>query len=280
MGRFVVRECYPSNMVWLLDEIKEVMTTIARSETVEAMVDTTSYHFSDTPMAHFSPEVFKTMKKLRLLGVKGHFTLSEPNYFPEDLRWLCWYLYPFQSLRMNSGLTKLVGLEMQCCELKQLQIQEKVILPNLKVMDLSFSCSITSFPDISGVPNLERLNLSFCSELVDVHQSVLLHERIIHLELSCCVSLKILASHIHMKSLQTLHLNGCTSLERLPEVSREMARLLVLDIDGCDMISIQPSSIVLFTSLRLLNIGRHSYIIPKQGNIRVRLFHRIFFKKL
>ncbi|PWA50114.1 Leucine-rich repeat-containing protein [Artemisia annua] len=228
------------------------------SEKVEAIVDTTRYHFSDTPMPCCSAEVFKTMKKLRLLDVKGKFTVSEPEYFPEDLIWLCWYLYPFESLRIKGGMTKLVGLEMQSGHMKQLQIEEKVILPNLKFMDLSFSCSITSFPDISGVPNLERLNLSFCSELVEVHQSVLLHERIIHLYLSDCDSLRSLPSSIYMKSLQTLHLNGCISLEKFPEVSSEMGCLLVLNIDGCERIRELPSSLELLTGLIILTMGKYS----------------------
>ncbi|GKD96689.1 TMV resistance protein N-like protein [Tanacetum coccineum] len=228
-----------------------------RSEKVEAIVDTTRYHFSDTPMPCCSADVFKTMKKLRLLDVKGKFTVSEPKYFPEDLIWLCWYLYPFQSLRIKGGMTKLVGLEMQSGHMKQLLIEKKVILPNLKFMDLSFSCSIKSFPDISGVPNLERLNLSFCSELVEVHESVLLHERIIHLYLSNCDSLRILPSSIYMKSLQTLHLNGCVSLERFPEVSREMGSLLVLNIDGCDRMRELPSSIQLLTGLIILTMGKY-----------------------
>ncbi|GJZ39583.1 major facilitator superfamily protein [Tanacetum coccineum] len=99
-----------------------------RSEKVEAIVDTTPYHFSNTHMPCCSVEVFKTVKKLRLLNVKGKFTVSEPEYVPEDLIWLCWYLYPFQSLRIKGGVTKLVGLEMQYGHIKQLQIQEKDLL--------------------------------------------------------------------------------------------------------------------------------------------------------
>nr|GEZ08838.1 hypothetical protein [Tanacetum cinerariifolium] len=55
------------------------------------------------------------------------------------------------------------------------------------------------------------------ADLVDVHQSVLLYERITHLYLSYCDSLQILPSSMYMKSLQTLHLNGCMNLDRFPK---------------------------------------------------------------
>lgn len=73
-------------------------------------------------------EVFKSMNKVRLLQVRGVLTLSEPIYFPEELRWLCWSLYPFESLRLTSGMTKLVGLEIRRGQMKQLHIEKMVHL--------------------------------------------------------------------------------------------------------------------------------------------------------
>ncbi|XP_071713752.1 TMV resistance protein N-like isoform X2 [Rutidosis leptorrhynchoides] len=269
MGRSVVRECYPNKMVWDLEEIEEVMVTIdkyiytlmicwlQKSKKVEALVDMTHYHFSDIPTASCKAEVLKSMDKLRLLDVKGKFTSAEPKYFPQQLRWLTWFTYPFESLRIRSNMPKLVGFEMQSGLMKQLQIVETVILPNLKSMDLSFSYSLKRFPDITGVPNLEHLNLSFCSELEEVHHSVLLHEKIIHLQLISCVSLRILPSPIRMKSLQSLHLNGCSSLEIFPNISEEMGRPLVLDLDGCDRICGLPLSIGFLTGLVILTKGKN-----------------------
>nr|GEX89021.1 TMV resistance protein N-like isoform X1 [Tanacetum cinerariifolium] len=257
MGRYIVCECYPHTIVWVPEEIKEVMTTNDRLETVEAIVETKVDAFSGRPIPLCSEDVFRAMKKLMLLHVAWQCTLHEPTYFPEQLRWLCWYLYPFQSLLINGSMAKLVGLEMQSGQMKQLQIERKIILPNLKYMDLSFSNNMTSFPDISGVPNLESLNLSNCVQLLEVHQSVLFHDRIIHLDLSNCLILKILPSCIQMKSLQTLLLKCCKSLERFPEVSRETGNLLLLDINGCDNIRALPSSIKNLTSLTILIMGKY-----------------------
>ncbi|GJT70556.1 NB-ARC domains-containing protein, partial [Tanacetum coccineum] len=90
---------------------------------------------------------------------------------------------PFESLTLTRSLAKLVGFEMPFGGMKQLQIEEKVILCNIKFMDLRHSYKITSFPDVIAVPKLESLILSDCG-LVEVHQSVLLHDRIKHLDLT------------------------------------------------------------------------------------------------
>ena len=107
-----------------------------RRETVEAIEDE---HFST--MTCHDVDVFTSMQKLRLLILRRKFTSSEPTYFPEQLRWLSWYLYPFQSLLINGGMTKLVGLEMQSGQMKQLQIERKV--PFLCEYELLLSASLT-----------------------------------------------------------------------------------------------------------------------------------------
>jgi len=71
-------------------------------------------------------EVFKSMKKLRLLDVGRGFTSSEPTYFPDQLRWLHWSMYPFDSLNLTTDMTKLVSLNMPYGFMKQLQMEKKV----------------------------------------------------------------------------------------------------------------------------------------------------------
>ncbi|GJS49690.1 TMV resistance protein N-like protein [Tanacetum coccineum] len=60
MGRYIVCECYPHTIVWVLEEIKEVMTTSARLETVEAIVETKFDAFSGRPIPSCSEEVYAT----------------------------------------------------------------------------------------------------------------------------------------------------------------------------------------------------------------------------
>ncbi|PWA76388.1 Leucine-rich repeat-containing protein [Artemisia annua] len=235
------------------------ITQSPRSETIEAIVDTRYDDPFDKHNYNCSAEVFKSMKKLRLLQVRNRFTLREPTYFPEQLKWLSWFSYPFQTLRLTS-MTKLVGLEISRSHIIQLQIEKKVVLSNLKSIDLFGLNELRMFPDVVGVPNLERLKLTWCSQFVEIHHSVFLHEKIIHLDLSHCIRLRMLPSCIQMASLQTLHLKGCKSLERFPEVSMEMRRLLVLNMYGCDLIYQLPSSIRLLSGLIVLAMGRHCVV--------------------
>ncbi|GKB84929.1 TMV resistance protein N-like protein isoform X1, partial [Tanacetum coccineum] len=250
MGRCIVLKCNPNNMVWVAEEIKEVMTTTTRLKTVEAIVDTEG-------MTSFSAEVLNSMKKLKLLEVRGYFTWSEPTCLPEQLRWISWTRYPFESLRITS-MINLVGLEIAIGYIEQLQIDKKVILTNLKFINLLASSSITSFPDVSGLPNLERLELSGCEQLVDVHESVFLHERIILLDLTDCSNLDIHPPFNRMKSLLNLRLHNCKSIQRFPKISKETGRLSVLDMDGCEMMRRLPSSISLLTSLTVLTVKKYN----------------------
>ncbi|XP_076900611.1 TMV resistance protein N-like [Bidens hawaiensis] len=252
MGQCVVRECYPNSMVWVLEEIKEVMTKINLLEAVEAIVEPLKNCRS---IGCCSAELFKSMKNLRLLDIKDRFTSSEPTYFPEQLRWLNWSDYPFDALRITRDMTKLVGLSSPYGEMRQLQIDKKVIFPNLKYITLTYSMSITMFPSVSGVPNLEWLDLSCCDSLVEVHESVFVHEKIIYLNLSHCERLWNLPTCIRMKSLETLLLDDCNCLERFPEVSMGMERWSVLDIQHSRSIWALPSSIRLLTGLTTLRMG-------------------------
>ncbi|XP_076958727.1 TMV resistance protein N-like [Bidens hawaiensis] len=252
MGQCVVRECYPNTMVWVLEELKEVMTTINRLEAVEAIV--TPWKI-DRPIVCCSAEYLKSMKNLRLLEVKEGFTSDEPTYFPEQLRWLSWPNYPFDSLRITREMIKLVGLYIPYGLIRQLHIEIKVIFPNLKYINLESSLSITKFPTIVGVPNLEWLNLSFCDNLVNVHESVFVHKKIIYLNLSHCESLENFPACIRMKSLKTLLLDGCNRLERFPQFSTDMEKLSVLDIQRSRNIWALPSSIRILTGLTTLLMG-------------------------
>ncbi|PWA67106.1 disease resistance protein (TIR-NBS-LRR class) family [Artemisia annua] len=215
MGRCIVLKCNPNNMVWVAEEIKEVMTTTTRLETVEVIVDT-----------------------------------EGTTSFSAELRWIQWRGYPFESLRITRGsMPNLVGLEITGGYVEQLQIDKKVILTNLKYINLPAS-SITSFPDVSGLPNLERLILLDSEQLVEVHESVFLHERIIHLDLRGCHNLEIPPPCIRMKSLRYLCLRDCRSLERFPEISKETGSLSVLDI--CEKLCIQ--GLTPLSCLRILHL--------------------------
>ncbi|KAL9995127.1 hypothetical protein Hdeb2414_s0839g00952711 [Helianthus debilis subsp. tardiflorus] len=147
MGWCIVRECYPNKMVWCSKEIKEVMTITARLETVEAIAET-----QDNYDLCCSEDIFKSMKKLKLLQVRGRFISGVPTYFPEQLKWLRWFFYPFPYLIITRDASKLVGLEMTFGWMYRLHIKNGVQFVNLKVV----LCTSLTLPLLKQTSSISR----------------------------------------------------------------------------------------------------------------------------
>ncbi|KAK2992960.1 hypothetical protein RJ640_007342 [Escallonia rubra] len=84
----------------------------------------------------------------------------------------------------------------------------------LKMIDLSHSHGLVSdILDFSLVPNLERLVLKHCINLIEVHESIGVLQRLVLLNLKGCQNLRKLPTTIHqLKSLEELILSGCSKL--------------------------------------------------------------------
>ncbi|KAK2983029.1 hypothetical protein RJ640_001112, partial [Escallonia rubra] len=89
----------------------------------------------------------------------------------------------------------------------------------LKMIDLSHSHGLVSgILDFSLVPNLERLVLKHCINLIEVHESIGVLQRLTLLNLKGCQNLEKLPTSIHeLKSLKKLNLSGCPKLHESPE---------------------------------------------------------------
>lgn len=108
-------------------------------------------------------------------------------------------------------------------------------------------------PDFSGIPNLERLILSGCVRLIELHPSLGTLKRLTQLDLKNCKCLKVIPFNISLESLLILTLSGCSRLKNFPKIVGNMQSLKELHLDGTSIQELHPS-IELLTGLVLLNL--------------------------
>ena len=123
-------------------------------------------------------------------------------------------------------------------------------------MDLSNCKNITKVPNLSLIaPNIKELILRACINLVEVHQSVGLLEKLKLWSLSGCVNLRNIPRNLKLKSLKKLHFYGCESLEQGTEVLfSSIGYLIALHELSISLKNVKevPSSISNLKNLRLL----------------------------
>lgn len=105
-----------------------------------------------------------------------------------------------------------------CLDLEFLQF-----VGNLKILNIGESESLTTTPDFTGVPNLEKLSLMSCPRLSNVDRTIGVLGKLTSLNLGWCNNLKYLPSSIcNLRSLETLSLGLSSKLEQLPEKLGDM----------------------------------------------------------
>ncbi|PSS24525.1 TMV resistance protein like [Actinidia chinensis var. chinensis] len=118
------------------------------------------------------------------------------------------------------------------------------MLRSLKILNLSRSHCLVNSPDFSHLPNLEKLKLKDCVNLVGVHESIGELERLVLLNLRGCKNLRKLPSEIvNLKSLEKLILSDCSMLDKLPPELGKMESLKVLHADGINQLSLNTGEV-------------------------------------
>ncbi|KAJ9554658.1 hypothetical protein OSB04_018703 [Centaurea solstitialis] len=241
MGHYIVRGENPKNpekhsRVWQRGDVLNIcnMDATMRNDRIEALQ--IGMHHDKLP--HILHEVVGNMTKLRWISVDR---------------------YPPPSL----------SREFQPMELCYLQLQWSDYLPNLKAIEIHRSFDLVRTPDFDGLPCLERMILSECANLKEIHPSIGYHERLIFLYLKECTSLEMFPPIIRMKNLETLKLCDCTQLQKFPEIQMNMDKLVELQLRQSGIESL-PSSIGKYcTSLVSLNLKECRSLRSIESNFRL-----------
>jgi Leucine-rich repeat (LRR) protein len=123
----------------------------------------------------------------------------------------------------------------------------------LKSINLSECESITKLPDLCA-PNLETLDLSYCRNLIEVHESNGFLGKLKEWNLEYCEKLQILPSRLMLKSLKYFDLSFCSRLEKFPYIHPEMKCLEDLYLSKSGIREL-PSSLGYLTGLSTLQLN-------------------------
>ncbi|KAF5464315.1 hypothetical protein F2P56_014399 [Juglans regia] len=252
MGREVVRQESPTNpgahsRLFNHEDVHDLLEEDTGTENVQAIVVDFP---EDDDMIHLSSKAFKKMKRLRLFRCRNAWFSGELKSLPNGIRVLDWPKCPLQSLPQFHG-DRLVILRMPFSLIQEIRLEFK----NLTVMDFRGCEFITKLSDISSCPNLMKINLSYCKNLVEVHDSVgLILDKLVNLRFNGCFNLKSFPRRLQLRYLGFLDLNDCSSLQNFPEIECEMENLREVHLRGTTIEEL-PSSIGYLTGLESLELG-------------------------
>uniref|UniRef100_A0A7N2M6N9 Disease resistance protein Roq1-like winged-helix domain-containing protein n=1 Tax=Quercus lobata TaxID=97700 RepID=A0A7N2M6N9_QUELO len=232
MGREIVRQESPKilkkrSRLWQYEDALEVLTKSKGSDEIRGI----KLHSPNPITMQLHTKAFRKMENLKFLMVSNVLIFKELKYLPNGLKLLEWDQYHF-SLPSNFCPQELVVLKMphSCIRLEKL-FKQGFLFKNLKSIDLEKCLSIRILPDL-GAPNLEILDIRGCENLIEVHEAFGSLHKLERWYLYNCKKLQILPSNFRLKSLKEINLNGCVSLEKLPDLCAP--NLEILDIRGCE----------------------------------------------
>ncbi|KFK31684.1 hypothetical protein AALP_AA6G145800 [Arabis alpina] len=179
-------------------------------------------------------KAFKGMQNLRFLNIytktwdhnkEVRWHLPEGfNFLPHKLRLLRLDGYPMRCMPSNFRLENLVKLQMRDSKLEKLW-EGAHSLSGLKHLDMLGSLNLREIPNLSMTTNLETLEFSACSSLVELPSSIQNLHKLIKLEMPFCYTLEILPTGINLQSLNRLNLNSCYMLRGFPDISTNISYL-------------------------------------------------------
>ncbi|KAJ0579571.1 putative TIR domain, P-loop containing nucleoside triphosphate hydrolase [Helianthus annuus] len=254
MGKNIVRRLHPEepnkhSRLWIQEEIENVLDTNLGSESTRCIC------LKLTP--NIVLESLRNMKNLRCLIVY------------ED------YDYDCDDFVKIDEANNLVELDLSCSKIKQLWAGRKVLK---KLKSITLSRSKLKTLDLGLTPNLMRLDLSFCYDLVELHVPVGCLKRLTYLNLKDCKRLRSVLFIKDLESLENLNVSGLhpkefqniipshsnsnlqelrfndNDIENLPSSIGNLNKLVNLSFSYCRKLKTLPGSICSLLHLRVLDL--------------------------
>ncbi|GJX38340.1 Toll/interleukin-1 receptor domain-containing protein [Tanacetum coccineum] len=100
---------------------------------------------------------------------------------------------------------------------------------------------LVSTPDFNGLPRLQKLELSYCYELEEIHPSLGNHRSLKDVIVSGCSKLRMFPTIVRMEQLESLHISSCHKSLVFPEIQANMECLVKLEVDGIQIDSLLSS---------------------------------------
>ncbi|XP_021803953.1 TMV resistance protein N-like [Prunus avium] len=263
--------------LWLHSDIVHVLTNNTGTAAIESIV----LCLCEFEVAHWNPEAFTKMCKLKLLKINNLSLSLGPKYLPNSVRFLEWSWYPSKCLPPSFQPVELAELRLQHSKIDHLWNGIKYMV-KLKSIDLSYSENLIRTPDFTGTQNLERLVFKGCTNIVKIHPSIASLKRLRVLNFKNCKSIKSLPSEVELESLETFDLSGCSKVKNIPEFLGEMKNFSKLSLSFTAVEQIPSSIIPLIPSLKEIDMSgismrdAPSALVPVKNIKPPRSWHSFF----
>ncbi|CAM8887299.1 unnamed protein product [Rhodiola kirilowii] len=233
--------------LWSYDDIQHVLANSTGTEAVEVIILSSN----EKREIFIGKNAFIRMNNLRILEIKALCCTDVPVFCSNNLRIIKWDGYPMKALPQFFCPQRVSTLSVCSSHIQKLS-NEVMHSDSLRLLDLSNSTNLKEIHDFSGVPNLEKLSLQGCRNLVTIHPSIGHLKKLTVLNLKDCSSLCNLPCSIaDVKTLKVLSISGCITVNRLPENVGALECLEELDIRGT-AVRKAPASIVQLKNLKNL----------------------------
>ncbi|XP_050145800.1 disease resistance protein RPV1-like isoform X2 [Malus sylvestris] len=226
------------------EDVYRVLRSNTETPNVEAIE---SYNLQERSLKHVD---FKKMSNLIMLIVVGGFVFTDSLDLPDSLHYLYWWKYPLESLPSNFCPENLVELHMPCSKVKKLWKEEQILV-SLQVIELRACSNLTEVPNLSGSLKIVEINLWGCKSLVEIPSYFQHLDKLTHLDIGGCTSLKYLPEMLG--NIQYLNLEW-SAIKELPESVWSNENISYLNLRLCKDLKKLPSSRCKLKNLEKLDL--------------------------